>query len=256
MLPECTKMRVFRCNFANFSRGHAPGPPRIVVPSALPLKLISDVTRLWRNLDPPRKFSAYTTGRRPHTFTLDFGSFVGASEGQGGMFVAAGLGLTWGIDWEWSEFKSKKKLRKMFYFIWLGIYSSLQTNVSKKLYSDSTKSWLDSHSKGLWLDKYDSATSLLIGTKNPSAHHGKISMRFDNAVKQKDLHLGERIVNPPLGHFCQSSTQLRWLCVSTYIHWSLRDSLFMALFIAHGMIHCSRRDLVFVGNSVARCVIH
>jgi len=25
LLPECTKMRIFRCNFAKFSRGHAPG---------------------------------------------------------------------------------------------------------------------------------------------------------------------------------------------------------------------------------------
>jgi len=32
-------MRIFRCNFAKFSREHAPGPPGMVVPSALPLKL-------------------------------------------------------------------------------------------------------------------------------------------------------------------------------------------------------------------------
>ena len=38
-----------------------PDPPRMVVPSALPLKLICDVTRLWRNFAPPRKFSAYAT---------------------------------------------------------------------------------------------------------------------------------------------------------------------------------------------------
>ena len=37
LFPECTKMRIFRCNFATVSRGHAPGPPRMVVPSALPL---------------------------------------------------------------------------------------------------------------------------------------------------------------------------------------------------------------------------
>ena len=61
LLPECTKMRIFRCNFAKFSRGHAPGPPIMAVPSALPLKLICDVTRLWRNLAAPRKFSAYGT---------------------------------------------------------------------------------------------------------------------------------------------------------------------------------------------------
>ena len=53
LLPECTKIRIFRCNFAKFSRGHAPGPPRMVVPSVLPLKLICDVTRLWRNLAFP-----------------------------------------------------------------------------------------------------------------------------------------------------------------------------------------------------------
>jgi len=60
-------MRIFRRNFAKFSRGHAPGPPRMVVPSALPPKLICDITRLWRHttvtkLAPPRKFSAYATG--------------------------------------------------------------------------------------------------------------------------------------------------------------------------------------------------
>jgi len=46
-------MRIFRCNFAKFSRGHPPDPRRMVVPSALPLRLICDVTRLWRNLAPP-----------------------------------------------------------------------------------------------------------------------------------------------------------------------------------------------------------
>ena len=56
MLPECTKMRIFRCNFAKFSRGHVPRPPRMVVPSALPLKLICDVTQLWRNLPPSEVF--------------------------------------------------------------------------------------------------------------------------------------------------------------------------------------------------------
>ena len=56
MLPEYTKMRTFRCNFAKFSRQHAPGPPRIVVPSALTLKLICDVTRLWQNFDPPSEY--------------------------------------------------------------------------------------------------------------------------------------------------------------------------------------------------------
>ena len=33
--------------------GVTPGTPRMVVPSALPLKLICNVTRLWRNLPPP-----------------------------------------------------------------------------------------------------------------------------------------------------------------------------------------------------------
>jgi len=42
-------MRIFRCNFVKFSQGHDPGPPRMVVPSALPLKLIYDVTRLWHH---------------------------------------------------------------------------------------------------------------------------------------------------------------------------------------------------------------
>jgi len=37
---------------------HYPVPPTMVV-----LKLICDVTRLWRNLAPPREFSAYATGR-------------------------------------------------------------------------------------------------------------------------------------------------------------------------------------------------
>jgi len=46
-------MRIFSCNFANFFRGHAPVHPRMVVPSALPLKLIRDVTRFWRNFAPP-----------------------------------------------------------------------------------------------------------------------------------------------------------------------------------------------------------
>jgi len=52
------KMRIFRCNFAKFSQGHLPGPPRMVVPSALPPKMICDVTRLRRHtivvkLGPP-----------------------------------------------------------------------------------------------------------------------------------------------------------------------------------------------------------
>jgi len=38
-----------------------PDPLRIIVPSARPIKLICDVTRLWRNFAPPRKFSAYAT---------------------------------------------------------------------------------------------------------------------------------------------------------------------------------------------------
>jgi len=37
-------MRIFRCNFAKFTWEHAPGPLRMVVPSALPLKLICDET--------------------------------------------------------------------------------------------------------------------------------------------------------------------------------------------------------------------
>jgi len=53
LLPECTKMRILRCTFAKSSRQHAPGDPRMVVPSALSLKLIGDVTRLWRNFAHP-----------------------------------------------------------------------------------------------------------------------------------------------------------------------------------------------------------
>ena len=45
----------------SFPRGMPPEPPRMVVPSALPLKLICDVTRLWWHLSPPRKFSAHAT---------------------------------------------------------------------------------------------------------------------------------------------------------------------------------------------------
>ena len=51
LLSKCTKMRIFKSNFAKFSCGHAPGSHRIVVPSALPLKLICDVTRLWRHFN-------------------------------------------------------------------------------------------------------------------------------------------------------------------------------------------------------------
>ena len=37
----------------NFLGDMPPDPPRMVVPSALPLKLICGVTRLWRNFAPP-----------------------------------------------------------------------------------------------------------------------------------------------------------------------------------------------------------
>ena len=47
----------FRRNFAKVSRGHALGPTRIVVASALSLKLICDATRLWRNFTPSEIFS-------------------------------------------------------------------------------------------------------------------------------------------------------------------------------------------------------
>ena len=40
----------------NFPRGMSPDAPRMVVPSALPLKLICDVTRFWRNLAPLGNF--------------------------------------------------------------------------------------------------------------------------------------------------------------------------------------------------------
>jgi len=57
-------MRIFRCNFAKFSWWHAPGPSRMVVPSALPLKLVCDVVPLWRNLTLLGNFL-----RRPETYT-------------------------------------------------------------------------------------------------------------------------------------------------------------------------------------------
>jgi len=40
----------------NFPRGMSPDAPRMVMPSALPLKLICDVTRFWRNLAPLGNF--------------------------------------------------------------------------------------------------------------------------------------------------------------------------------------------------------
>jgi len=49
-------MHIFRSNLASFSRGHASGPPRMVVPSALHLKLICDVTGLGRNFAPLGNF--------------------------------------------------------------------------------------------------------------------------------------------------------------------------------------------------------
>ena len=67
--------------------------------------------------------------------------------------------------------KQKNVVEKTWNFAWLDIDSSLQTNHSKWLDSDSTWSWLwlwlekildDTDSKGLWLwlDKNDSDTSL------------------------------------------------------------------------------------------------
>jgi len=70
-------MRIFRCNLRifgvicvffgvilqNYSGGMPRDPLRVVV-----LKLICDVTRLWRNLIPPREFSAYATGRMHASF--------------------------------------------------------------------------------------------------------------------------------------------------------------------------------------------
>jgi len=70
-------MHIFRSNLARFSRGHASGPPRMVVPSALHLKLICDVTGLGRNFAPPRKFSAYATGDSQDTVSMTpFGSHL------------------------------------------------------------------------------------------------------------------------------------------------------------------------------------
>ena len=47
------QMRILGVILKNFPRGMPPDPPRMVVPSALPLKLICDVTRLLRNFGPP-----------------------------------------------------------------------------------------------------------------------------------------------------------------------------------------------------------
>ena len=49
-------MRIFRCNFAIFSRDMPPDHPRMVVPSALTIKLICDEA-----LAPSRKLPAYAT---------------------------------------------------------------------------------------------------------------------------------------------------------------------------------------------------
>jgi len=53
LLPECRKRCSFRCNFAKFSRGHTSRSAGLVVPSALPLKLLCDVTQMWWNFAPP-----------------------------------------------------------------------------------------------------------------------------------------------------------------------------------------------------------
>jgi len=60
LLPECTIMRIFRCNFAKFSLWHSPGTP-----SNGPAFGTSPKVDLWRHTivtklcPPPRKFSAY-----------------------------------------------------------------------------------------------------------------------------------------------------------------------------------------------------
>jgi len=61
-------MRIFRCNFAKFSQGHASGPPRMVVPSAVPwlLRPIHLRPFIWDHvhLKPrhlrPRSFETYS----------------------------------------------------------------------------------------------------------------------------------------------------------------------------------------------------
>jgi len=65
-------MRTFRCNFAKFFRGHAQGPQKMGVPLALPLKLICDVTRLWRNFGQSLENFLRTplSTRKPSRFLL------------------------------------------------------------------------------------------------------------------------------------------------------------------------------------------
>jgi len=63
------KNAYFRCNFAKFSRGMPPDPPRMVVPSALPHDCDETL--------PPRKFSAYATGDSQDTVSISpFGSHI------------------------------------------------------------------------------------------------------------------------------------------------------------------------------------
>jgi len=45
-------MRILGVILQNFPGGMPPDPPRMIVPLALPLKLICDITRLWRNFAP------------------------------------------------------------------------------------------------------------------------------------------------------------------------------------------------------------
>jgi len=49
-------MRILGVILQNFPGGLSPDLPSMVVPSALPLKLICDVTRLWRIFAPPEIF--------------------------------------------------------------------------------------------------------------------------------------------------------------------------------------------------------
>ena len=77
LFPECTKMRILGVILQNFTGDMPPDPPRMVVPMALPLKLICDVTRLWRHFAPLRKFSAYATGDSQDTVSMTpFGSHL------------------------------------------------------------------------------------------------------------------------------------------------------------------------------------
>jgi len=68
LLPECTKLRIFRCNLAKVSRGYAPGQasPKVDLRHTIVTKLC-----------PLRKFSAYATACNIYIYrTLQFIVFL------------------------------------------------------------------------------------------------------------------------------------------------------------------------------------